>query len=67
MSIDDFRDLWEDGCYVLLRVPATEGGLGFVIVDRRDGAVELIDDDEQCPAVVQRLIDEGVPIVDELD
>lgn len=61
-----FSDLWSDtGRYVLVRRPDSTGDLDLLILDREGPSAVLIDDDELCVAVIRRMINEGVPILDE--
>jgi hypothetical protein len=62
VSVDEHRDLWESGDWVLV---GSGGGLP-VIYHPRDRMVMLIDEDDAlAEAVVRRMIAEGVPLVDD--
>ena len=63
MGVEEHRDLWESGEWVLVRT----GGDLPAIYHPTDRMVMLIDEDDVlAEAVVHRMIAEGVPIVDDL-
>ncbi len=65
VDVDDFRDLWESGEYVLLRVPDGVDP-AFMPYHPATQSVELIDDEALYPAVVKRMIKEGVPVQEDV-
>lgn len=66
MSVDQFSYLWAapPGTYVLERFEVG-GDEVLLIVHQVNQMVELIDDETVHQQVVQRMLDSGVPVVDE--
>ena len=67
--LEEFAPLWgsEAHKYVLLRVdPGSRELSNCLIVEREHNAAMVIEDDELAAVVMQKMIDAGVQIVDEL-
>jgi hypothetical protein len=62
--LDEYRDLWEAGRYLLVRVGARDDEV--VIFDPLDRTAIVVDDDEVASLVLQRMRAAGVKVVDEL-
>jgi hypothetical protein len=70
MQLTDFEEMWlSPGRFALVRVDRdeAEGSVLLPVVDLDTKAAALInEDDALAEAVVRRMVDEGVPVLDEL-
>ncbi len=67
VTLEEHRDLWTSppGTYALLR---TQGDLALeslLVVNVPARSLLIIDDDEVVGEVIQRMLDAGVPVIDE--
>ncbi len=59
MNLDEYEYLWRDpGAGALIRLSRGE----YMILDRRDDGLVIIEDDELAAAVKQEMLRHGVPI-----
>jgi hypothetical protein len=68
MLISEFEDMWttDKQHYVLVNVSRRPNSPEYMIVDIRNQGGVIIEDDDVFEEVIQRMLQAGVPVRDEL-